>query len=122
MSGSISYTQVYVTYRRVYVIVGCICLVYAPSCFTDCVGVVHWLYVPYPDVLLLLASRLLLLLLYVLLLAEYCWLAAWCPAVLTAPAHVRCLATLSKCASVYPKLMLASPAWPSHPIRPTCCS
>jgi hypothetical protein len=34
------------------VIVGCICLVYAPSCFTDCVGVAHWLYVPYPDVLL----------------------------------------------------------------------
>jgi hypothetical protein len=52
------------------VIAGCICLVNVPACFTDCVGVVHWLYVAEPDALLLLASRLLLLLLllYVLLL------------------------------------------------------
>jgi len=46
---------------------------------------------------------------------------AWCSAVVTAPAHTRCLATHSKCAAVYrPTLMLASPAWPSHTILPTC--
>jgi hypothetical protein len=108
-------------------------LVYVPVCFTDCVGVVHyWLYVAYPDVLFLLAFHLLLLLLllflllllllllllFVLLLAEYCWPAAWCPAVLTAPAHARCLAAHLKCASVHPTVVLASPAWPSHPILP----
>jgi hypothetical protein len=87
----------------------------------------HRLYVANRDVMFvhLLASGLLLLLLllYILLLSEYC-----CPAVLTAP---RCLASDSKCASVYPTLIswlqfiTGSLAFSSHAsyhtCLPTCC-
>jgi hypothetical protein len=98
--------------RYACVISGCIiCLVYVPAaCFTDCVGMVHWL---------LLACHMLLLY-YVLLLSEYCWLRGVLPCSLPLLMHARCLATHPNCASVYPTRMLASPAWPSHPILPAC--